>query len=101
MPSGTRCGCGSRQALADVGRISGGGGGRTRSSLSIRRQGEAPFNGVPRRKKDVQARNDTRTEATVKEYRQQISVDPAICHGQPCIKGTRVPPACLTTWPPG
>jgi uncharacterized protein (DUF433 family) len=22
---------------------------------------------------------------------ERISIDPAICHGQPCIKGTRIP----------
>jgi len=24
-------------------------------------------------------------------YLERIHVDPAICHGQPCVKGTRIP----------
>lgn len=24
------------------------------------------------------------------EWRKNISVDPAVCHGKPCIKGTRI-----------
>ncbi len=24
------------------------------------------------------------------DYKQRIGVDPAICHGQPCIRGTRI-----------
>jgi uncharacterized protein (DUF433 family) len=24
------------------------------------------------------------------EWRERVSVDPAVCHGKPCIKGTRI-----------
>ena len=24
-------------------------------------------------------------------WREYIAVDPAVCHGQPCIRGTRIP----------
>jgi len=26
----------------------------------------------------------------VKDWRERISIDPNICHGKPCIKGTRI-----------
>jgi uncharacterized protein (DUF433 family) len=26
----------------------------------------------------------------VKDWKQRISIDPNICHGKPCIKGTRI-----------
>ena len=29
------------------------------------------------------------------EWRERISVDPAVCHGQACIKGTRIPVAVV------
>ena len=29
------------------------------------------------------------------QWREHISVDPAVCHGQACIKGTRVPVAVV------
>ena len=29
------------------------------------------------------------------EWRERISVDPAICHGQACIRGTRIPVAVV------
>jgi uncharacterized protein (DUF433 family) len=29
------------------------------------------------------------------EWRERIKVDPAVCHGQPCIKGTRILVAVL------
>jgi uncharacterized protein (DUF433 family) len=29
------------------------------------------------------------------EWREHISVDPAVCHGQACIKGTRIPVAVV------
>ena len=29
------------------------------------------------------------------EWRDHISVDPAVCHGQACIKGTRIPVAVV------
>jgi uncharacterized protein (DUF433 family) len=27
---------------------------------------------------------------SVDNWRERISIDPAVCHGKPCIKGTRV-----------
>ena len=30
------------------------------------------------------------SEATPAEWRSRISTDPEICHGKPCIKGTRI-----------
>jgi uncharacterized protein (DUF433 family) len=29
-------------------------------------------------------------EKKVKDWRERISIDPNICHGKPCIKGTRI-----------
>jgi uncharacterized protein (DUF433 family) len=29
------------------------------------------------------------------EWRERISIDPAVCHGQACIKGTRIPVAVV------
>ena len=29
-------------------------------------------------------------EKKVKGWRERISIDPNICHGKPCIKGTRI-----------
>jgi uncharacterized protein (DUF433 family) len=29
------------------------------------------------------------------EWRKRISTDPAVCHGQACIKGTRIPVAVV------
>jgi len=26
----------------------------------------------------------------VKQWRDRIAIDPAVCHGKPCIKGTRI-----------
>jgi uncharacterized protein (DUF433 family) len=26
----------------------------------------------------------------MKEWRERISIDPNVCHGKPCIKGTRI-----------
>jgi uncharacterized protein (DUF433 family) len=34
-------------------------------------------------------------ETTAMEWPDHISVDPAICHGQACIKGTRIPVAVV------
>ena len=32
-----------------------------------------------------------RKDATkMKDWRERISIDPNICHGKPCIKGTRI-----------
>jgi uncharacterized protein (DUF433 family) len=41
-------------------------------------------------------------EHIVMEWRERISIDPAVCHGQACIKGTRIPVAVVqATSPPG
>jgi uncharacterized protein (DUF433 family) len=32
----------------------------------------------------------SRREATMSSFQDRISVDPEICHGQPCVKGTRI-----------
>ena len=29
------------------------------------------------------------------DWRERISIDPAVCHGQACIKGTRIPVAVV------
>ena len=29
------------------------------------------------------------------EWRERISIDPAVCHGQACIQGTRIPVAVV------
>jgi uncharacterized protein (DUF433 family) len=29
-------------------------------------------------------------EATVQDWKSRITIDPNVCHGRPCIKGTRV-----------
>jgi len=29
------------------------------------------------------------------DWREQIVVDPAVCHGQACIRGTRIPAAVV------
>lgn len=29
------------------------------------------------------------------EWRERISIDPSVCHGQACIKGTRIPVAVV------
>jgi uncharacterized protein (DUF433 family) len=35
------------------------------------------------------------------EWRERISIDPAVCHGQACIKGTRIRSRwCGATSPP-
>jgi uncharacterized protein (DUF433 family) len=34
-------------------------------------------------------------EHIVMEWRERISIDPAVCHGQACIKGTRIPVAVV------
>ena len=31
-----------------------------------------------------------RTIAKVSDWRKRVSVDPKVCHGKPCIKGTRI-----------
>ena len=31
-----------------------------------------------------------RTTARPSDWRERVSVDPGICHGKPCIKGTRI-----------
>jgi len=31
-----------------------------------------------------------RTTAKVRDWRKRVSVDPKVCHGKPCIKGTRI-----------
>jgi uncharacterized protein (DUF433 family) len=31
-----------------------------------------------------------RPRTTVPDWRKRISVNPAVCHGKPCIKGTRI-----------
>lgn len=28
--------------------------------------------------------------STVRDWRERISIDPNVCHGKPCIKGTRI-----------
>jgi uncharacterized protein (DUF433 family) len=33
--------------------------------------------------------------ASVMEWRERISIDPAVCHGQACIRGTRIPVAVV------
>jgi uncharacterized protein (DUF433 family) len=34
-------------------------------------------------------------ETLAMEWRERISIDPAVCHGQACIKGTRIPVAVV------
>jgi uncharacterized protein (DUF433 family) len=34
-------------------------------------------------------------ERIVMEWRERIRIDPAVCHGQACIKGTRIPVAVV------
>jgi uncharacterized protein (DUF433 family) len=34
-------------------------------------------------------------EPIAMEWRERISIDPAVCHGQACIKGTRIPVAVV------
>jgi len=34
-------------------------------------------------------------ESIAMEWRERISIDPAVCHGQACIKGTRLPVAVV------
>jgi uncharacterized protein (DUF433 family) len=34
-------------------------------------------------------------EHSAMEWRERISIDPAVCHGQACIKGTRIPVAVV------
>jgi uncharacterized protein (DUF433 family) len=34
-------------------------------------------------------------ESSAMEWRERISIDPAVCHGQACIKGTRIPVAVV------
>jgi uncharacterized protein (DUF433 family) len=41
------------------------------------------------------ARCATWTEFNVMDWRERISTDPAVCHGQACIKGTRIPVAVV------
>jgi len=31
-----------------------------------------------------------RTGATVSDWRERVTVDPKVCHGKPCITGTRI-----------
>jgi uncharacterized protein (DUF433 family) len=31
-----------------------------------------------------------RASRKVPDWRKRVSVDPAVCHGKPCIKGTRI-----------
>ena len=31
-----------------------------------------------------------RGPVNVKDWRERISIDPNVCHGKPCIKGTRI-----------
>jgi uncharacterized protein (DUF433 family) len=38
---------------------------------------------------------ETGMEMTAMEWRERISTDPAVCHGQACIKGTRIPVAVV------
>ena len=35
-------------------------------------------------------RHRSRYIAAVNEWKEHISIDPRVCHGQPCIKGTRI-----------
>jgi uncharacterized protein (DUF433 family) len=44
---------------------------------------------------NVQDRNDTCTETAARDWRRHISVDPVVCHGRACIKGTRIPVAVV------
>jgi uncharacterized protein (DUF433 family) len=37
----------------------------------------------------------TRVEHVAMEWRERISIDPAVCHGPACIKGTRIPVAVV------
>ena len=34
-------------------------------------------------------------ESAAMNWRERISIDPAVCHGQACIKGTRLPVAVV------
>jgi uncharacterized protein (DUF433 family) len=34
-------------------------------------------------------------ETSAMDWRDRLSTDPAICHGQACIKGTRIPVAVV------
>jgi uncharacterized protein (DUF433 family) len=34
-------------------------------------------------------------ELIAMEWRERSSIDPAVCHGQACIKGTRIPVAVV------
>jgi uncharacterized protein (DUF433 family) len=37
----------------------------------------------------------TPMEPNAMEWRARISIDPAVCHGQACIRGTRIPVAVV------
>jgi uncharacterized protein (DUF433 family) len=37
----------------------------------------------------------TYMERAAMAWRERISIDPAVCHGQACIKGTRIPVAVV------
>jgi uncharacterized protein (DUF433 family) len=46
-----------------------------------------------RRQLQIQAEETMATRKTSQKpnnWRQRVSVDPEVCHGRPCIKGTRV-----------
>jgi uncharacterized protein (DUF433 family) len=40
-------------------------------------------------------RSEAHTGTRVMEWREHISIDPTVCHGQACIKGTRIPVAVV------
>ncbi len=32
------------------------------------------------------------------EWRERVSIDPAVCHGKPCIRGTRILVSTILDW---
>ncbi len=66
--------------------------GRSRCSLPLRKETPAEARIKSRLCYDHVA---TRMEHIVMEWRERISIDPAVCHGQACIRGTRIPVAVV------
>jgi uncharacterized protein (DUF433 family) len=64
-------------------------GGRHRTRPDNRRR-----NGALMREMDYLG-SRTWMETSTMNWRDRISTDPAICHGQACIKGTRIPVAVV------